>query len=92
MWIPGSHILTSLSFLSVALGTPTIGRRAIERYEGETTDRLIFTLKPGVSKADLFYRLRIRNLDQVVTHQWDHALNGFAGQKSQLSDAQWIIH
>ncbi|KAG2010560.1 serine protease, variant 2 [Coprinopsis cinerea AmutBmut pab1-1] len=83
MWIPGSHILTSLSFLSVALGTPTIGRRAIERYEGETTDRLIFTLKPGVSKADLFNRLRIRNLDQVVTHQWDHALNGFAAKFSK---------
>ncbi|EAU80946.2 serine protease [Coprinopsis cinerea okayama7 len=92
MRIPGSHILTFLSFLSVALGTPTIGRRAIERYEGETTDRLIFTLKPGVSKADLFNRLRIRNLDQVVTHQWSHALNGFAAKFSKNDPILDALH
>lgn len=57
------------------LGTPT-PLRAIETFAGETVPgSFIVTLKDGVSKSAL-----VAKLGSAVTHQWDTALNGFAGQ------------
>ncbi|KAJ3526668.1 hypothetical protein NMY22_g10076 [Coprinellus aureogranulatus] len=63
----------------IAGPTPAI---SIETVQGAKTGRHIVTLKKGVGKADVLGKIAsIRGVTPGtgVTHEWDAALNGFAG-------------
>ncbi|TFK22002.1 serine protease [Coprinopsis marcescibilis] len=79
-----SAALVALLPLVVAKPTP-IHLHMVEKYSGEKTDRVVVTLKPGISKASVLGNLRLRNFDDTITHQWDGILNGFAGRLDSAS-------
>jgi len=61
--------------VSAVVGGPT-PLRAIEKFAGATVNgSFIVTMKEGASKGPL-----IEKLGAAVTHQWDKAINGFAGK------------
>ncbi|KAJ3531108.1 hypothetical protein NMY22_g8288 [Coprinellus aureogranulatus] len=74
-------LCTVAAALPVILAGPTPAI-SIETVQGAKTGRHIVTLKKGVGKADVLGKIAsIRGVTPGtgVTHEWDAAINGFAG-------------
>jgi cerevisin len=75
-------LCTFSSILPVILAGPTPAI-SIETVQGGKTGRHIVVLKKGVGKSDVLSK--VASISGVkpgtgVTHEWDAALNGFAGE------------
>ncbi|KAF9496181.1 peptidase 1 [Pleurotus eryngii] len=72
-----SAVLASLAILAPAFAAPAL--KTVESFAGQRNDgSFIVKLKSGASRSGLLKTLGIN-----ATHEWDAALNGFAGKFSE---------
>lgn len=72
-----SSVLTFFVLCAPILAVPTT-LKSVESFAGERNHgSYIIKLKPGVAKNNI-----LKSLGEKATHQWDAALNGFAGKFS----------
>ncbi|KAJ8457203.1 hypothetical protein ONZ45_g863 [Pleurotus djamor] len=72
-----SAILASLALLAPVFAAPAM--KTVETFSGErVADSFIVKLKAGASR-----RTVLKNLGLNATHEWNDALNGFAGKFSE---------
>ncbi|KAF4577549.1 subtilisin-like serine protease [Pleurotus pulmonarius] len=72
-----SSILAFFVLCAPVLAIPTT-LKSVETFGGERNHgSYIIKLKPGVAKSNI-----LKSLGEKATHQWDAALNGFAGKFS----------
>ncbi|KAF4572937.1 subtilisin-like serine protease [Pleurotus pulmonarius] len=72
-----SAVLASLAILAPAFAAPAL--KTVESFAGQRNDgSFIVKLKSGASRSGL-----LKTLGVNATHEWDAALNGFAGKFSE---------